>query len=79
MPVYGARWIQAELESEPVCLSEKVRSQTVGTDSPAETIRALFHTSETSVQKKLNVLELHRTLPDTAWWRARDDQTIYLS
>jgi hypothetical protein len=51
MKMYGARWIQAELESESVCLSEKVRSQTVGTDSPAETTRALFHKSETSVQK----------------------------
>ena len=59
MPMYGARWIQAELESESVCLSEKVRSQTVGTDSPAETTRALFHTSETRVRKQQNALELH--------------------
>ena len=67
MPMYGACRIQAELESESVCLSEKVRSQTVGTDSPAETTRVSFHTSENSVTaKKLNVLVLHRTLPGTA-------------
>jgi hypothetical protein len=55
--MYGGGFKRNSVESEFVCLSEKVRSQTVGRDSPAETTRAFFRTSETCVRKKQNVLE----------------------
>jgi hypothetical protein len=69
MPMYGGGFKRnwSLVQSLSVCLSEKVRSHTVGTDSPAETTRAFFHTSETRVQKNkmhLNCIERSLTQYD---------------